>query len=262
VAARRQKLLIVGRGRVGMALARAWRLKGHAVALAAHGSPRKSDATIVFFTVPDRAIGDVARAWSSKLAPDALKVHTAGALGLEVFEGPGPTAALHPLLAIASPRTPLVGCAVGIETRRRTDRARLGALARDAGMIPLRHAPADRARYHLGAVLAANSQAPLLEAAVAELVAAGIDETEARRALAHLARSAIAAWEAQGGPQGLTGPVARGDATTIARHLRALTAGTTRELYLALSRAALALAALRSPVPEGLAAVSRALKGQ
>lgn len=252
----------MGRGRVGSALARAWRLKGHAVTLAAHDAPRRSDAAIVFFTVPDRAIAATALAWEPFLRPDALRVHTAGALGLEVFTASVPAGALHPLLAIASKQSVLAGAAVAIESRPSAQRARLSRLARDAGMVPLPGAPTDRARYHLGAVLAANSQAPLLEAAVGELVAAGISARHARRALGHLARSAIDAWEKQGGPQGLTGPVARGDAATLQRHLRALPPGSTRALYLALSRAALALAAQRRPVPEGLAAVARVLKRQ
>jgi predicted short-subunit dehydrogenase-like oxidoreductase (DUF2520 family) len=213
--------------------------------------------------VPDRAVAATAVAWATVLDPATLVVHTAGALDLAPLE-PARKAglrvgSLHPLRAIASARTPLEGTWAAIDGDPAT-RRRLARLARDAGMRPL-PGPRDRVRYHLGAVLAANSQAPLLEAAVAELVRAGVAEQAARAALAALARGAIDAWAERGGPEGLTGPIARGDAATVRAHLERLPAASpTRALYRALGQAALELAGRRRPAPEGLRAVSKLLR--
>lgn len=262
-ARRRQRIAVIGRGRVGRSLARAWKQQGHTVSLLPHDAQRTPQIDIALLSVPDRAIAETALHWAKRLPPQTLVLHTAGALDLSPLEAARSAGhrvgSLHPLLAIPGPKTPLAHASCALDGSRQ-DLPLLGQLARDAGMRPFTRGPRDRVRYHLGAALAANGQPPLLEAATAQLVAAGIPEREARGALAHLARSALDAWEARGGPEGLTGPVARGDAATVQRHLNALSAGTTRDLYLALSRAALGLASLRHPVPSGLAALRRLLR--
>lgn len=254
-------ILVVGRGRVGRSLALAWRHAGYPVRMAAHDAPHFHHADVAVLSVIDPAIRATAEHWSTRLPPGALVLHTAGAVTLEALE-PARLAgmrvgSLHPLIAIPGPRTDVRGgfCAVD-----GADRRALRLLAIDAGMHPMPAAPDDRARYHLGAVLASNFQAPLLEAATAQLVSAGVDANAARRGLAQLAHTAIDGWLARGGPMGLTGPVARGDVATVEKHLSALPAGPDRALYLALSRAALELASKREPVPSGLAELARLLK--
>ena len=258
------RILVIGRGRVGRSLARAWSAAGHSVSLRAHDSNRKPEGDLVVLAVPDRAVAEMAERWSRRLAQGTLAIHTAGALGLEPLaplrRAGMRVGSLHPLAAISSPNTRLGGAWAAIDAAVPRDAALLRRLARDAGLRPLTAPVRARVPYHLGAVLAANSQAPLLEAATDQLVRAGCSEREARKALAQLARTAVDAWEARGGPAGLTGPIARGDVATVRRHLASLSAGSARELYLALGRAALELAALRRPVPEGLAEVARALR--
>ena len=257
------RVLIVGGGRVGRSFARAMRRAKVPMKLSAHGIPKRFDGDVLILAVPDRAIAEVCEAWSPKLAKDTLVVHTSGALGLDVLQSAKKlghrTGSLHPLLAVATRDTNLRGTWAAVDGAPK-DRALLRRLASDMGMHAFADAPRDRVRYHLGAVLAANSQAPLLEAAVAQLRAAGLADSDARAALAHLAQSAIAAWAERGGPEGLTGPVARGDSGTVARHLGVLSKGTARELYLTLSRAALELAGKRKPRPEGLATLARMLR--
>ncbi|MBS2027709.1 MAG: DUF2520 domain-containing protein [Deltaproteobacteria bacterium] len=263
MSAKKPRVLIVGGGRVGRSFARALRRARYPMRLSAHGTPKPFDGELLLLTVPDRAIAETCDAWAPKLGTSTLVVHTSGALGLDVLHGAKTrglhTGSLHPLLAVASRDTELRGTWAAVDGAPR-DRALLRRLATDIGMRAFDVPPSDRVRYHLGAVMAANSQAPLLEAAVAQLRAAGLPNADARAALAHLARSAIAAWAERGGPEGLTGPVARGDAATVARHLGVLSKGTARELYLSLSRAALELAGKRKPRPEGLAALGRMLR--
>src|SRR5947209_1820216 len=100
------KLLVVGRGRVGRSLARAWRRSGHSVSLAAHDAKRFAKCEVCLIAVPDRAIAEVVAHLAPRLASRALVVHTAGALGLKPLASARELGhrigALHPLLAIAS----------------------------------------------------------------------------------------------------------------------------------------------------------------
>jgi predicted short-subunit dehydrogenase-like oxidoreductase (DUF2520 family) len=257
------KILVIGRGRVGRSLARAWARAGHEVSLAAHDSRRPVNAKVIVLSVPDRAVAEVAASWADRFLKGSLCIHTAGALDLlplRALRNAGMrVGSLHPLAAIPSPKTEARGAWAAIESSPK-DAPLLRRLARDAGFRAFAKPVRDRGHYHLGAVLAANSQPPLLELALSQLRRAGISEREARSALAILAKSAVDAWLERGGPEGLTGPVVRGDAATLRHHLATLSAGNAREVYLALARAALELAALRRPVPQGLAEVARALR--
>jgi predicted short-subunit dehydrogenase-like oxidoreductase (DUF2520 family) len=104
-------------------------------------------------------------------------------------------------------------------------------------------------------VLAGNAPLVLLAQATSLLEEAGVDRADAHRALSALLAGA-ASNAVQGGAAGaLTGPVVRGDAATVARHLDVLTADpSARELYRRLSLEALALAG-----PEGRETVADAL---
>jgi predicted short-subunit dehydrogenase-like oxidoreductase (DUF2520 family) len=101
-----------------------------------------------------------------------------------------------------------------------------------------------RARYHAAAVFASNF--PVVLAAVAErlLARAGVGAAEARPAVRHLLSSAAANLAAgDDAALALTGPVARGDVATVARHLAALADDAEADaLYRTLARATLGLA--------------------
>jgi predicted short-subunit dehydrogenase-like oxidoreductase (DUF2520 family) len=129
-------------------------------------------------------------------------------------------------------------------------------LARELGLVPFPLADGRRPLYHAAAVLASNSIPVVVAAAVRCAGLAGIDGDTARAALAPLvlrsAENALA-----GLPDGgLTGPVARGDASTVESHLRALEAEPALQaLYRALARGALELL-----VPERAGALAPALE--
>jgi hypothetical protein len=82
--------------------------------------------------------------------------------------------------------------------------------------------PEGLARYHAAAALAANHTLALLEAAVALLIGEGVPRREAEAALGNLLASAAHNVVRLGLPQALTGPIARGEAAVVARHLAAL----------------------------------------
>jgi predicted short-subunit dehydrogenase-like oxidoreductase (DUF2520 family) len=129
------------------------------------------------------------------------------------------------------------------------------ALASRVGAHVLDIPPGGRAGYHAAAVFASNF--PVVLAAVAErlLTAAGVAAEAARPAVRQLLSSA-AANLARGDDAALalTGPVARGDAVTVERHLAAIAGDAEADrLYRALAGATLRVAA-GAPVPPPAAA--------
>jgi predicted short-subunit dehydrogenase-like oxidoreductase (DUF2520 family) len=161
----------------------------------------------------------------------------------------------HPLLPLADPaRAPVLfhGACVGIDgddgamrvARRLAARLGASTLAIPAG---------EKARYHAAAVFASNFPAVLAAVAERLLNASGIEGGAARHAVLGLMNAAVANLRELPPAAALTGPVARGDADTVRRHLAALeTDRGAREAYVALSRAALEmLRAGESGAPEG-----------
>jgi predicted short-subunit dehydrogenase-like oxidoreductase (DUF2520 family) len=79
-----------------------------------------------------------------------------------------------------------------------------------------------RALYHAAAVFASNYVVALLGEAVGLLEQSGWSVQEATRGLMPLAEGALANVRKRGPVAALTGPIRRGDAETIRRHLVAL----------------------------------------
>jgi predicted short-subunit dehydrogenase-like oxidoreductase (DUF2520 family) len=98
--------------------------------------------------------------------------------------------------------------------------------------------------YHCAAALASNYLVAALDAAAQVLAAAGVPAAQSVQALLPLAEGALRNVSTKGTTDGLTGPVRRGDAVTIQRHLEALRAmPDVAELYRALARRAVEIAA-------------------
>jgi predicted short-subunit dehydrogenase-like oxidoreductase (DUF2520 family) len=201
-------------------VAAAARLGCAAVTVAEAGA----DADLVLVATPDAAIADAARALAPGVRAGALVVHLSGAcpvdeLGKLLEERPDVvTGALHPLQSMPSVdegigRLPGSWCA--IDGPPEVER-----LALTLGLRPFRIAPADRARYHAAATVASNHVVALLGQAQRLAAGAGVPP----EALLPLVRASVDNVAALGASAALTGPVARGDADTVARHLDALPA--------------------------------------
>jgi predicted short-subunit dehydrogenase-like oxidoreductase (DUF2520 family) len=96
---------------------------------------------------------------------------------------------------------------------------------------------ADRAAHHAAAVIASNHLVALMGQVERVAAAAGVPLA----AYLDLAAAALANVTELGPAAALTGPVARGDAATVARHLAALPADE-RPAYVAMAAAAARLA--------------------
>ena len=249
---------IIGAGRLGASLALSLAAAGYPVRAVASRTPGSAAALVaqvgggtrarapdelaascelVFLTVPDDEIAAVAGAltWHAGQAV----VHTSGALGLEVLapavDAGALAGCLHPLQSFPS-RTGEAGrfrgVVCGVEGA-----PPLGSLleriasALGAGVVRLEGV--DRARYHAAAVFASNYAVALAAAAQRAWVGAGLPAEQARPALAPLlAGAARNVLEHDDLIDALTGPVARGDAETVRRHLEALDDDPAlRELY-------------------------------
>ncbi|HEX8701329.1 MAG TPA: DUF2520 domain-containing protein [Myxococcaceae bacterium] len=262
MAARRSRIVVVGAGRLGGAMARALSARRWPVRVFSRSeeSRRRLEplglkpaaptdlerAQVALLCVPDAAVPQVARDLARRLGPDAALVHCAGALPLQALGRPRgrATGSFHPLCAVSDPRDSLAGHAVALSTRSRALEATLRHMAEALELRVLSVPEAHRAAYHAGAVLSAGCAVALMASAVEALGQAGIAEDQALAALLPLMRSALRGMEARGLAGGLTGPVVRGDAKVIAAHLQALP-GEVNAVYRLLSLQALRLAGPR-----------------
>ncbi len=153
-------------------------------------------------------------------------VHVSGALGLDVLDALTGNAvgSFHPLQSFPAPRDPSAfrGITVAVDASTRALERRLARLARDLGARPRHVGDAERVLYHAAAVYASNYTDVVFAEAVRLLTEIGWSETEGVAALMPLAEGALANIGRRGPVGALTGPIRRGDAETLERHLTAL----------------------------------------
>jgi predicted short-subunit dehydrogenase-like oxidoreductase (DUF2520 family) len=117
---------------------------------------------------------------------------------------------------------------------------------------------AERALYHAAAVFGSNYVDVLLGEGVRLLQSAGWSEKEATSGLLALAEGTLASVRKQGVVSALTGPVRRGDANTVRRHLASLS-GPAADLYRMLGLIALEIAMEAGLEPAAAERMQRAL---
>jgi predicted short-subunit dehydrogenase-like oxidoreductase (DUF2520 family) len=117
--------------------------------------------------------------------------------------------------------------------------------------------------YHAGAVMACNYQMTLVDAALELMEVAGIRRDAALEALGPILRATTENILTCGPEQALTGPIRRGDAGTIARHLAALENASpgTRQLYVAAGLRTITVAERAGLEPSAVREVAKALSG-
>jgi predicted short-subunit dehydrogenase-like oxidoreductase (DUF2520 family) len=217
---------------------------------------RVLDANVVIVATPDEAIGEVAAAlarmggeeWKKKIA-----IHTSGALDssllLPLKRCGAATGSFHPLQTFMGRNVPKLQGAVftieGDPGARRVARQMARALGGVGVIIPSHSKPI----YHAGGTLAAGHGLALVEAAVRLLMRAGFSRRRAKMALLPMIRQMLGNFEKFGARKAWTGPLSRGDFSTLERHRRALAEmpAEFEEAYESLCRLAVRLLA---PHPE------------
>ena len=227
-------ICVVGRGRLGAPLAEALRRAGLDVSGPWGRADRRAcaeaalGAEVVLLCVPDAEIAGVA-ADLHGAAP--FVGHTSGATPLSALAGADDPAGglfgLHPLQTFTGaeedPPSRLRGAGAAIAGSTPAAEALARGLAQRLGMAPLEIDESRRSAYHAAASTASNFLVTLQDAAETLAGAAGMSPPEARRALAPLVSATVANWAELGPQRALTGPVARGDWETVARHRAAVT---------------------------------------
>jgi predicted short-subunit dehydrogenase-like oxidoreductase (DUF2520 family) len=280
---------IVGTGRIACALGRllveagepvvavAGRSAAHTRTAAAFigegiGAAAVSDlpalAGRLLIAVSDDAIESVADELAGAGARSGVAMHTSGAHGpqlLHALSAAGVSCGvLHPLQTVATADrgvTALQGATYGVGGDDEAIRWAESIVA-VAGGTALRVPPEGFASYHAGAVMAGNAVIAALDAAVALMRAAGVDERAALRAVGPLCVTSARNASELGAEAALTGPVQRGDVRTIQAHAAAL-AGCppyVGDLYRASAYALIAISRRRGLSEASARAIEHALE--
>ena len=239
------KVAFVGMGRVGTALAAILQQKGYEIIAVEDQEPSAIERAkevlgevreginpegaletrAVFLTVKDDAIASVAQSLSERFKwPDhTVFVHTSGSLVSRIL-GDRPRISFHPLQSFAGikeamERIPhsvfaLEGDEKGLEFGRQ--------LANNLGIDHVEISPESKPLYHMAACMACNYVVTLLYEAKRELVDLGFSGEFAESGLLSLLKGTVENMESMGVEKAITGPIMRGDITTVKGHLAAL----------------------------------------
>jgi len=264
--ATKPSIAIVGPGRLGSTLARELARAGYNVAeivtrgkptprirrlvksIGAHISTRHNavlNANLIWFCVPDQEIAAAAREldqrteWKGKIA-----FHSSGALASDELNPlrrrGAAVASVHPLMTFVAGSAPslkgvpfaLEGDASALHLARKIIR-RLGAQ-------PFNIARQNKVAYHAWGFFSSPLLVAALVAAEQVAQAAGLSAAEARKKMLPIVRQTIANYAALGSAGAFSGPLIRGDAAIVRKHLRVLRrVPEARQVYLALARMAL-----------------------
>ncbi len=205
------KLAIIGRGKLGSALFKAYIQAGHQVV----DNPMESE--LILLCVPDDAIPKV----SERFAGHAM-AHTSGAHASDILAGDGPKGSMHPIQTVRSGAEPEVfqGIRISVEGDSGLIQV-LSRLAVDVGAAPLTVTPEQKRAIHLAAVMVSNFTIALHMLADEVLTRSGVPSTSADLFTALMDRT-LANIREVGPMAARTGPAVRGDLETIQAHLAVL----------------------------------------
>ncbi len=242
------KLGFVGAGKVGTTLAYLLKAKGYQVTgfvsrnyssackaaslvkteAVAHSLELAKRCDVLFITTPDAVIEEVCSSVVSQggISADHIVVHTSGAHSTRSLESAGSLGAgvlsLHPLQTVASfaegkKNLPgsyfsAEGDSRGIAFAKRIVDSLDGKLVE----VPTHMKPL----YHASACVVSNYFVAITQLGLTMLAKTGIPREEALQALLPLIKGTLNNIEVLGVPDALTGPISRGDSTTIKFQLK------------------------------------------
>jgi predicted short-subunit dehydrogenase-like oxidoreductase (DUF2520 family) len=246
----------IGAGTVGTALAVLLSRKGYRVTVvydlkqesslklaqriegcraAANAREVADSADIIFITTPDAAITKVVDRVTWREGTGVI--HCSGADSTDILEPARKLGAMvggfHPLQSFASVEQAienLPGSTFALEAEEpllTTLKTMAGALGGD--WIKLK--AGDKAAYHAAAVFASNYLVTLVKMATDLWQTFSVPTDQATKALLPLMRGTLHNIETIGIPQCLTGPIARGDTRTVAKHLKTIKEKTPSLLF-------------------------------
>ena len=239
---------IIGGGKAGQALAEYFKAAGllcgvtastaaGSAALAQRFGTRPYDnaslaaqADTLLLTVPDRSIAGVAAALAQDCGAAVMQgkyvLHCSGSLGLEplapLADCGAHTGSLHPLQSFAGGKTELAGVYMAVDGDAQAQDC-AEKIAAVLGGKAFRVPAAERAAYHAAACICSN-YAVAVEYLAQKLMSRWTgNEENAWQALLPLFRgTANNLLRSPDAARALTGPIGRGDISTVAKHLAVL----------------------------------------
>ena len=186
-------------------------------------------ADCILITTTDDAI----RIVCEKIAKDGVRpeskvIHMSGAGGLDLLESARRAGAsvgsIHPIQSFADVQGAIEnipGSTFGITVDENIKDWALQFVS-DLGGHPFFVSEADKPLYHAAACMASNYLVALMHMVEEIYRSLGLNQEEAIRAFWPLVKGTLLNIETKGTVQSLTGPIARGDAGTIEKHLQAI----------------------------------------
>lgn len=268
------KIGFIGAGTVGTALAIGLNARGYKIAAVSSRTKASADklakeicgqaagsnqavadaADLVFITTPDGVIPQVASEvrWHKRQSV----IHCSGADSTQTLEPArklgAQVGAFHPLQTFASVKQAtdnLPGSTFAIEAEEPL-LTTLKEMAAALGGHSIELKASDKVLYHAAAVMTSNYLVTLVKLATDLWQTFGVPREEAARALMPLLKGTLNNIEKVGIPQCLTGPIARGDGSTIEKHLSALetSAPSVLPVYIELGRQTVPIALAKGKI--------------
>ncbi|MCX5853901.1 MAG: DUF2520 domain-containing protein [Deltaproteobacteria bacterium] len=187
-------------------------------------------AECIFITTSDDAIMSICEEISKKgcLRPGKKVIHMSGAGGLDLLEAARTSganvASIHPLQSFADVEAAIrniPGSTFGITAQEEIRNWSI-RIVRDMGGNPFFVSEEDKPLYHTAACMASNYLTTLIHTVEQIYQSLGLSHDEAIHAFWPLIRGTLRNIEQKGTASALTGPVARGDMSTIRKHMEAL----------------------------------------
>jgi predicted short-subunit dehydrogenase-like oxidoreductase (DUF2520 family) len=265
--AARPRVVIVGAGSLGTALALALQRSGYSIEAVIAGSRGGSlkkarrlakqvgarastdlsgvQAEMIWFCVPDAAIARAARSLGGKIEwKGRVALHSSGALASDELDGlrgqGAAVASVHPLMTFVRDSSPsLAGVAFAIEGDASAVRVARRVVEEVGGRAYPIHKK-DKAAYHAWGTFASPLLTALLATTEQVAALAGMNRKAAKQRMIPILQQTLANYASFGAAGAFSGPIVRGDVDTVKRHLRVLRgAPAAREVYSSLARAAL-----------------------
>lgn len=282
-----KRVAIVGAGNVGSMLAKAFAQQGYeligiaskslakaarlAKLFGARATTRAAEVTqyadIVVLAIPDdcmeQVVGEIAS--EDGFWPGQVVLHTSGSVGVDILTAASEQGAfvggIHPLQSFAGgdgEADILVGTYFAVGGHEQA--VKLGeTVVNQFGGRSIVLADEQRALYHAGACIVSNYFVSLLHWGAQLYERIGLSPEEAVQAFMPLIESTIKNVQQLGPTNALTGPLSRGDSSTIATHLRALSTGEQHKLYIELAKYTLGIAREKGTIAEQQAGVIKEL---
>jgi predicted short-subunit dehydrogenase-like oxidoreductase (DUF2520 family) len=238
---------------------------------------------LILITTPDDVIEDTAKRLAELRRPlvnsqtgsfsgfPGAVLHTSGALSSEVLSPLTQTGcqvgSMHPLVSVTDrdPGAVFDGAYFCVEGQKLAV-VYAERMIRDLGGTSFRIKTEGKALYHAAAVMASPHLVALFDLAVELLIKTGVSPMDARKVLLPLVESTVKNLHAAEPSGALTGPFARGDVSTIERHLKALSKAKAKlpsgasEIYRLLGLRSLQLATKNRLDPARATSIRKLLK--